>query len=79
MVESKTAVAVSSWFALNISIGNLNGWILKHHGFSYPVIMTVIHMVCCWAFSGAVLIFCMRPMDPMPASAHAIRKVGVAR
>jgi hypothetical protein len=22
---------------LNIAIGNLNGWILKHHRFSYPV------------------------------------------
>ena len=33
----RTAAAVVSWMGLNITIGNLNGWILKRHAFSYPV------------------------------------------
>ena len=33
----RTVAAVASWMALNITIGNLNGWILKYHAFSYPV------------------------------------------
>ena len=33
----RTAAAVVSWMALNITIGNLNGWILKRHAFGYPV------------------------------------------
>ena len=71
----RTYAAVCCWFGLNIIIGNLNGWILKKHGFGYPVLLTVVHMVCCWALSGLSLLFCMRPLDPSPASAHAIRKV----
>ena len=74
-MELRTVAAVGSWFALNICIGNLNGWILKRHGFGYPVVLTVVHMVICWILSGTALIFCMRPAEPTPASASAIRKV----
>jgi len=71
----QTSAAVSCWFILNICIGNLNGLILKKHGFGYPVFLTVVHMVCCWALSGLSLVFFMRPLDPLPASTHAIKKV----
>lgn len=70
-----TSLAVVCWFVLNICIGNLNGLILKKYGFGYPVFLTVVHMICCWALSGLSLLFCMRPVDCNPASAHAIQKV----
>jgi drug/metabolite transporter (DMT)-like permease len=41
--------------ALNITIGNLNGWILKRHAFGYPVMLTTIHMIVCWVCSGLAL------------------------
>lgn len=71
----QTGAAVVCWFVLNICIGNLNGLILKKYGFGYPVFLTVVHMICCWALSAVSLLFCMRPVDPTPASAHAIQKV----
>ena len=73
--DPKTVFSVCSWFALNICMGNLNGWILKRHGFSYPVLLTAIHMVCCWALSGALLTTVMTPDVARPASSRAIRKV----
>ena len=69
-----TLPPVASWFALNIVIGNLNGWILRD-GFSYPVLLTTIHMIVCWALSGLSLIACMRPPDARPAQRRAIAKV----
>lgn len=69
-----TGIPVACWFALNIIIGNLNGWILRD-GFSYPVILTTVHMCCCWALAGVSLIACMRPPDARPAQARAIGKV----
>jgi len=65
---------VSSWFALNIVIGNLNGWVLRD-GFSYPVLLTTVHMICCWSLAGITLITCMRRPDAKPASRRAIAKV----
>jgi solute carrier family 35 protein E4 len=59
---------------LNIVIGNLNGWILRD-GFSYPVLLTLVHMVCCWALAGLSLITVMRQPDARPAQARAIAKV----
>lgn len=62
-------------FALNIAIGNLNGWILKHHGFSYPVMLTAIHMLCCWSLSAIALATVFRPDDPRPVSRETVAKV----
>ena len=39
----RTAAAVVSWMGLNITIGNLNGWILKRHAFGYPVRTPTCH------------------------------------
>eukprot|EP00965_Chrysotila_dentata_P140584 4648543-Pleurochrysis_carterae.AAC.6 len=61
MSKTAAATAVVCWFILNISIGNLNGWILKHHSLSYPVMLTTVHMLCCWALSAISLLFFMRP------------------
>ena len=73
--DAKTMTSVSAWFALNICMGNINGWILKQHGFGYPVLLTAAHMVICWALSGTMLVTVMRPDVPRPANASAIRKV----
>ena len=51
MEQLRTVATVASWFALNIMIGNLNGWVLRRHGFAYPVLLTTIHMVCCCVLS----------------------------
>jgi drug/metabolite transporter (DMT)-like permease len=67
--------AIASWFVLNIIIGNLNGWVLRD-GFEYPVLLTVVHMVCCWMLSGLSLISCMHPgAAARPANLRAIAKV----
>ena len=69
--------AITAWFVLNIIIGNLNGWILRN-GFTYPVLLTVVHMVCCWLLAGASLLSCMHPGEAArPANRNAIRKVRV--
>ena len=49
----RTWLVVAAWFALNITMGNLNGWILKHHGFAYPAALTMVHMVVGWAMSSS--------------------------
>ena len=46
-IAMRTAAAVASWMVLNITIGNLNGWILKQHAFGYPVCS--ITAACCWS------------------------------
>jgi drug/metabolite transporter (DMT)-like permease len=67
--------AVVEWFTLNIIIGNLNAWVLLN-GFTYPVLLTVVHMVCCWFLAGVSLLTCMHPGDAArPANRNAIRKV----
>ena len=70
-----TVLIIFTWFLLNIVINNLNGWILKTHGFAYPVTLTTVHMICCWALSGGCLLSVMRPTDPQPTSAATLRKV----
>mmetsp|Transcript_35241 Transcript_35241/g.74033 ORF Transcript_35241/g.74033 Transcript_35241/m.74033 type:complete len:301 (+) Transcript_35241:354-1256(+) len=75
MSKTAAATAVVCWFILNISIGNLNGWILKHHSLSYPVMLTTVHMLCCWALSAISLLFFMRPAEPQSASRSTIEKV----
>ena len=65
---------VTAWFVLNIAIGNLNGWVLRD-GFAYPVLLTTVHMFCCWSLAGLSLITCMRRPDAKPAARRAIYKV----
>eukprot|EP00322_Chrysochromulina_rotalis_P003307 CAMPEP_0115828786 /NCGR_PEP_ID=MMETSP0287-20121206/754_1 /TAXON_ID=412157 /ORGANISM="Chrysochromulina rotalis, Strain UIO044" /LENGTH=302 /DNA_ID=CAMNT_0003282015 /DNA_START=1 /DNA_END=909 /DNA_ORIENTATION=- len=72
--SADVVMPVTAWFALNIVIGNLNGWILRD-GFSYPVLLTTVHMFCCWVLAGICLIFFMRRPDARPARARAIAKV----
>ena len=76
MAASQSAWApVSAWFVLNILIGNLNGWILRN-GFNYPVLLTVVHMVCCWALAGVSLLTCMHPGGTArPVNHNMLRKV----
>jgi hypothetical protein len=35
----------ATWFILNISIANVNKWLLHFTGFHYPVILTASHMM----------------------------------
>ena len=66
---------IALWFSLNIVIGNLNGWVLQDN-FDYPVLLTFIHMICCWSLAGLSLMTCMHPGDASrPANLRAIRKV----
>ena len=66
---------VALWFSLNIVIGNLNGWVLSDN-FDYPVLLTLIHMLCCWSLAGVSLMTCMHPGEAArPANLRAIRKV----
>jgi len=77
MSDGSAVPAITTWFVLNIIIGNLNGWILRS-GFNYPVLLTVVHMVCCWVLAGACLLTCMHPgAAARPANRNAIRKVRV--
>lgn len=70
----RAAVAVVFWMCLNITIGNLNGWILKKHAFAYPVLLTSIHMVVCWVCSGVALqLDAFRPKSAV--SSATLRKV----
>ena len=70
----RAAAAVVVWMFLNITIGNLNGWILKRHAFAYPVMLTSIHMVVCWICSGIALRLDMfRPRSAV--SSATLRKV----
>ena len=71
----RTGAVVAAWFVLNIAMGNLNGWILKHHGFAYPAALTVVHMLCGWALSAPSLLTILRPAEPRPASKATVAKV----
>lgn len=73
--RAKTPAAVGAWFALNIAIGNLNGWILKHHAFRYPVLLTTAHMLVCYALSALALATAMPPEAPRPLSPDTDAKI----
>lgn len=68
--RARVAATIACWFALNIAIGNLNGWVLKRRGFGYPVALTAVHMLCCRALAGLCLRGAVEPL-----SALALRKV----
>ena len=75
--EASALPAIVTWFILNIIIGNLNGWILRH-GFTYPVLLTVVHMICCWVLAGVSLLTCMHPGSAArPVNRNAMRKVRI--
>ena len=61
---------VSAWFALNVAIGNLNGWVLRD-GFDYPVLLTIVHMVLCWVLSAVALMTFMRRPHAKPTPRNA--------
>ena len=65
---------VSAWFALNVAIGNLNGWVLRD-GFDYPVLLTIVHMVLCWVLSAVALMTFMRRPDAKPIPRRVLAKV----
>ena len=75
--QFRTVATVASWFALNIMIGNLNGWVLRRHGFAYPVLLTTIHMVCCWVLSGLYNRTLGASSERTSVSAELRRKVNV--
>lgn len=66
--------AIAAWFALNIIIGNLNGWILRS-GFAYPALLTYVHMVVCHVLAMVSLLTFMRPDDPRPITLIQLSKV----
>lgn len=69
------ALAVASWFALNIAIASVNKWVISVDHFVYPAILTVVHMVCSYALSAFCLATCLRPSNPKAPSAETLRKV----
>jgi len=73
MTDFGTVAAIASWFALNVVIGTLNGWILRRQAFHYPALLTLVHMLVCWLLAGLTLRFTR--LDEPPASARALRKV----
>ena len=70
-----TALIVCCWFALNVAIGNINGWVLKRRAFNYPVLLTVVHMLVCRVLAGLLLVTVMRRPEARPVPAPALAKV----
>lgn len=69
--------AIVAWFTLNIIIGSLNSWVLRS-GFNYPVLLTVVHMVCCYVLAAVSLLTCMHPGDSArPISRTTLKKIRV--
>ena len=75
--QLRTVATVASWFALNIMIGNLNGWVLRRYGFAYPVLLTTIHMVCCCVLSALYNCTVRAASEHASVSAELRRKVNV--
>ena len=50
-----TAFVVITWFALNMTIANLNKWIFHRYPFKYPAALTMCHMVTSYVMSDATL------------------------
>lgn len=68
--------SIVTWFALNIIIGNLNGWILKGSGrFAYPALLTFVHMLVCHVLADLCLHTVMRPENPRPITSAQLWKV----
>lgn len=72
---SRKALAVASWFVLNIAIASVNKWVISVERFEYPAILTVVHMVCSYALSALCLASCLPPSSPEPPSAETLRRV----
>lgn len=53
-----TVFYIISWFVLNISIGTVNKSVFYFHHFEYPVFLTAMHMLTCYAL-GYVVHKCM--------------------
>jgi len=60
MEQLRTVATVASWFALNIMIGNLNGWVLRRHGFAYPVLL-LSRSVLLWSLAALILARALTP------------------
>lgn len=50
-MEVPTWLAVVVWFVLNMTIANLNKFIFKRHDLQYAALLTLLHMLACWALS----------------------------
>lgn len=53
--------AIVSWFALNMTIANLNKWIFHSYAFKYPALLTDLHMLASCVLGRFVLTFFMSP------------------
>jgi solute carrier family 35 protein E4 len=75
MADIGTVIVIGCWFTLNVIISNLNSWVLKREKFSYPVLLTVVHMLACRMLSGIALRSVMRPTTDRPVSESTLSKV----
>ena len=53
--------AIVCWFALNMTIANLNKWIFHRYSFKYPALLTDLHMLASFVLGRAALAFFMSP------------------
>lgn len=75
MADISTFITVGCWFMLNMTIGSLNSWVLKREKFSYPVLLTVVHMITCRMMSRIALRTVMRPSTDRQVSQRTLNKV----
>ena len=69
-----TALCVSAWFVLNMTIANLNKWIYHRYAFRYSAMLTALHMLVCCGLSAITLL--LRQEAPRrPLSLRARRAV----
>jgi len=68
--------SIVAWFALNMTIANLNKWIFHHYSFKYPALLTNMHMLASLVLGRIALTFFMTP-TPAARSPSAATLRGV--
>jgi len=73
--ELPTISAVLGWFVFNISIANVNKWILTNYNFRFPVFLTLLHMVCSMLLSAIAIKGGWYPLKEIPTWSKWCRKI----
>jgi solute carrier family 35 protein E4 len=71
----RAPLAISAWFCLNISIANVNKWLMLRESFRYPVLLTTSHMIMCYICSSLYIQF--NSPDVAPPSPALKRKIQI--
>ena len=70
--------SIVAWFALNMTIANLNKWIFHHYSFKYPALLTNMHMLASLVLGRIALTFFMTPTPAARSpSAATLRSVNM--